>query len=146
MLFDRLRKRNVQYLEISDIRDEIEKYGLIEPSAHDIFRSAETAVFGRMTFEEFYNFAQQRDEFMRHHFNEMDLSSSGSINRHELKRALKKAGMAPTDDQIRNIIALVDRPSGNGTYQHNLLTCSHLIFGIVVGKSGDNGFEAWSDQ
>lgn len=47
-------------------------------------------------------------------FAALDDNHSGSINAAEFKRALNKMKLTPSDEEVKRMIGLIDRPSGNG--------------------------------
>ncbi|KNC54289.1 calcium-binding carrier [Thecamonas trahens ATCC 50062] len=98
----------------SDLRRKLEEWGLPEHRADDVFRAARPKAGAYLTEDEFVAYAMARLRYMRHLFEDMDASGSGSINRHELRAALKVLRLEPTEDDVRAMIAKIDKPSGVG--------------------------------
>ena len=113
-LFDSIKSPKSDLLVVEDVRRKLAGFKLVHLSAHDVFRAASTKNFGEMTWDEFLAYANERKDFMRHLFEEFDRSGSGSINRHEFKAALEHLRMEPTEDEVRAMIALIDRPTAGG--------------------------------
>ena len=112
--FESMKLPGAKCMVVDDVRRKLASFNLMNLSAHDMFRAATTKTFGEMTEEEFLTYANERKDFMRHLFEEFDRSGSGSINRHEFKAALEHLRMDPNEDEVRAMIALIDRPTAGG--------------------------------
>jgi len=67
-----------------------------------------------LTVDEWLAYAEKKSMFLKRLFQEFDTSGSGSINRHEFKKALESIRLSPSEDQVRAMIKTIDRPSGPG--------------------------------
>ena len=109
--FDSVKQPGSNVVTMKDIAEQLHKYNNYSSSAASFFRQA-AAGKEAITLEEFLVFAAVKTMFLRRIFREFDLSGSGSINRHELKKCLEAIRLNPTEDQVREIIRTMDRPSG----------------------------------
>ena len=95
-----------------DIADKLKSMGLPPSRARLVFKAAAPADAEFLSKEEFLVYASAKLPYLRFLFDDIDASSSGSINRHELKKALASLRLDPSEDDVRAMIASIDKPSG----------------------------------
>jgi solute carrier family 25 phosphate transporter 23/24/25/41 len=65
-----------------------------------------------LKLDDWLAYAATKTPFLRRLFDEFDTSGSGSINRHEFRRALLSIRVNASEEQVRAMIKCIDRPTG----------------------------------